>query len=81
MLVVNKSQQKWTQLNVHHLWRRRAYFLKNYLDGQICEHSFKKILLGATSGDHIGSSSSVINKLLMLNKNTVKTARVILNPN
>lgn len=81
MLVVNQSQKKWTQLNVHHLWCPRAHFLKNYLDGQICEHSFKKILLGATSGDHIGSSSSVINKLLMLNKNTVKTARVILNPN
>ena len=33
-------------------------FLKNYEDGQICEHSFKKMLLGATSGEHIGSSFS-----------------------
>ena len=40
-------------------------FLKNYADGQMCVHIFeKKMLLGATSGEHIGSTLSVIYILL-----------------
>ena len=44
-------------------------FLKNYEDGQICEHSFKKMLLGATSGENIGSTFSVIYILLTVFQN------------
>ena len=43
----------------------RAHFLNNYADGQIFVYIFeKKMLLGATSGERIGSTFPVIYILL-----------------